>query len=75
MLMTQEDVKKLIARSGKFIRMEGRKQNRMVKCQACGKEIYNTDTDELDAAVGLRGDVNIWHRSCGVKAAWNSRIK
>ena len=75
MLMTQEEVRKQIAKSGKYVRTEGRKKICKVRCQVCGKDIFNTTTDELDAAVGKRGNVNIWHRACGAKAAWESKIK
>ena len=77
MVIDQKAVRALIGKYGKYVSKEGRKNVCKVKCQVCGKDIMSNEPAEveLDAVLGKRGNLNIWHRSCKAEMVWQSRIK
>lgn len=75
MVIDQTQVRQLICKYGKYVRKEGRKSIYGVKCQACGKDILSSDPGDLDAALGKRGNLTVWHSKCGAAKVWKTGIK
>ena len=72
--MKQEDIRKLMARHGKFVRYEGPRKKGIyaMACQGCGKTIYSdTGGQPLGAVLTRRGTLMIWHAECEGKITDN----
>lgn len=62
--MTQEEVRKLIVKYGKYADKIGRKQVYKMKCQGCGEEIRSDSPDLLGAVETKRHTAFVWHDRC-----------
>lgn len=74
--MTQKDVRKAIARYGKYKEKVQKKMVYTVPCSVCGKELRSDEPEStiIGASITRRGSLIAWHDKCEGKV-WDSKIR